>query len=97
MRRRKWYNEISLGGKKILEGYERVKSAYGVVDVRTDHETITAAISTMVDGNDVAGLFIHFHSFIVSLWGGRGRCRGRAKVMGSGMNWELRFVYFGYG
>jgi hypothetical protein len=34
------------------------ESAYGVVDVGTDHETFTTAISTMVDGNDVAGLFI---------------------------------------
>ena len=41
-----------------------MKSAYGVVDVRTDHETITTAISTMVDGNDVAGLFIHSFSFV---------------------------------
>lgn len=37
---------------------EEGKGAYGVVDVGTDHETVTAAISTMVDGNDVAGLFI---------------------------------------
>jgi len=27
----------------------------GVVDVGTDHETFTTAISTVVDGNDVAG------------------------------------------
>jgi len=32
--------------------------AYGVVDVGTNHETFTTAISTVVDGNDVAGLFI---------------------------------------
>jgi hypothetical protein len=32
--------------------------AYGVVDVGTDHETFATAIGTVVDGNDVAGLFI---------------------------------------
>jgi hypothetical protein len=31
---------------------------YGVVDVRTDHETVATAICSVVDGNDVAGLFI---------------------------------------
>jgi hypothetical protein len=34
------------------------ESAYGVVNVGTDHETFTTAINTVVDGNDVAGLFI---------------------------------------
>jgi hypothetical protein len=42
-----------------IEGGERgEESAYGVVDVRTDHETVATAICTVVDGNDVAGLFI---------------------------------------
>lgn len=47
------------------------KGAYGVVDVGTDHETVTTAISTVVDGNDVAGLFI----VRACVWGGRGRER----------------------
>jgi hypothetical protein len=38
--------------------FARWKGAYGVVDVGTDHEAVTTAICTMVDGNDVAGLFI---------------------------------------
>jgi hypothetical protein len=49
------------------------KGAYGVVDVGTDHETVTTAISTVVDGNDVAGLFI----VRACVWGGRGRERER--------------------
>ena len=32
-------------------------NAYGVVDVGTDHETVTTAVVSVVDGNDVAGLF----------------------------------------
>jgi len=33
------------------------RGAYGVVDVGTDHETVTTAIVAVVNGNDVAGLF----------------------------------------
>lgn len=32
---------------------------YGVVNVRTNHEAFTTAISTVVDGDDVSGLFVH--------------------------------------
>lgn len=38
--------------------FARRKGAYGVVDVGTDHETVTTAIVAVVNGNDVAGLFI---------------------------------------
>jgi len=51
---------ITLKGANSVrwKGRDGEESAYGVVDVGTDHETFTTAIGTVVDGNDVAGLFI---------------------------------------
>ncbi len=37
-------------------------TTYGVVHVGTDHEAFTTTISTMVDGDDVAGLFIRAYA-----------------------------------
>jgi hypothetical protein len=54
--------------EKILEDGRGELCAYGVVDVGTDHETFATAIGTVVDGNDVAGLFI-------LRMGGRGRAK----------------------
>lgn len=51
--------KIEIRGGRFEEEGEDGGCAYGVVDVGTNHETITTAISTVVDGNDVAGLFIH--------------------------------------
>jgi hypothetical protein len=62
----------------------REGSAYGVVDVGTDHETVATAISTVVDGNDVAGLFIVR----------RERSNGRNERMNGWMDRELFFVRF---